>query len=80
MTSALAGRHVAGAVTQTILGSLGGALTVAEHAGGTLGALLALTARTAFMSGSSVALRVGALVAVGGALLALAALPSRRSP
>ena len=80
MTSALAGRHVAGAVAQTILGSLGGALTVAEHAGGTLGALLALTARTAFMSGSSVALRVGALVAVGGALLALAALPSRRSP
>jgi EmrB/QacA subfamily drug resistance transporter len=78
MTSALAGRHVTGAVTQTILGSLGGALTVAEHAGATLGGLLSLTARTAFMSGSSVALGVGALVALGGALLALAALPSSR--
>ena len=80
MTSALAGRHLAGAVTQAILGSLGGALTVAERAGGVVGAVLALTARTAFMSGGGVALGVGALVALGGALLALAALPSRTWP
>jgi EmrB/QacA subfamily drug resistance transporter len=80
MSSALAGRHVPGAVTQTILGSLGGALTVAEHVGGTMGALLALSARSAFMSGSSLAVTVGAFVALGGGLVALAALPSPRPP
>jgi EmrB/QacA subfamily drug resistance transporter len=76
MTSALVGQHVPAAVTQTILGSLGGALAVAERAGGTTGALLALMARTAFMSGGRVALASGAVVAIGGGLIALAALPS----
>jgi EmrB/QacA subfamily drug resistance transporter len=80
MTSALAGHHLAPAVTHTILGSLGGALAVAEHAGSTTGALLALTARTAFMSGGRLSLGVGAVVAIGGGVLALAALPSPASP
>ncbi len=79
MTAALAGRHLPAAATQTILGSLGGALAVAAHAGGAAGALLAHTARAAFMSGNQVALAVGAAVALGGVVLVLARLPSRVS-
>jgi EmrB/QacA subfamily drug resistance transporter len=79
MTAALAGRHVPIAATQTILGSLGGALAVAGSAGGATGALLARTARAAFMSGNEVSLAVGAAVALGGAVLVLALLPSRTS-
>jgi EmrB/QacA subfamily drug resistance transporter len=77
MTSALAGHHVPAAATHAILGSLGGALTVAGRAGGLAGALLAQAARAAFMSGNQVALAVGAAAAVGGACLVLALLPSR---
>ena len=52
MSAALAGRHVPAAAAHTILGSLGGALAVAAHAGGAAGALLAHTAHAAFMSGT----------------------------
>src|ERR1035441_5484021 len=41
LTTSMAGYHVPHAVSTTILGSLGGALGVAAHLGGTLGALLA---------------------------------------
>jgi hypothetical protein len=77
ITQALAGRHVPIAATHTIIGSLGGALTVAGSVGGTTGALLARAARAAFISGMQVSLAVGALVALAGALLVLAHLPSR---
>jgi EmrB/QacA subfamily drug resistance transporter len=79
MTSALAGRHVPTAAVQIILGSLGGALAVADRAGGATGALLERAARAAFMSGNKVALAVGGIVALAGALLVLAGLPSRLS-
>ncbi|MGO9974580.1 MAG: MFS transporter [Solirubrobacteraceae bacterium] len=79
ITQALAGRHVPIAATHTIIGSLGGALTVAASVGGTTGALLARTARAAFMNGMQTSLAVGALVALAGALLVLARLPSRTS-
>ena len=77
MSAALAGRHVPAAAAHTILGSLGGALAVAAHAGGAAGALLAYTARAAFMSGTEIALAVGAAVALCGAVLVIACLPSR---
>ncbi len=77
LTAALAGRPLPAAAAHTILGSLGGALTVARDAGGATGALLAETARAAFMSGNGTALAVGAAVALGGAVLMLAFLPSR---
>ena len=77
MTAALSGRHVSADVSQTILGSLGGALAVAESVGGDTGALLTRATRTAFMSGSGLALAVGAVVALSGSVLALAALPGR---
>jgi EmrB/QacA subfamily drug resistance transporter len=79
MTAALAGQHVPAAAAHAILGSLGGALAVADAAGGATGALLAQAARAAFMSGNQTALAVGAAVALGGALLMLARLPSRTS-
>jgi EmrB/QacA subfamily drug resistance transporter len=75
MTAALVGRHLPAAVTHTILGSLGGALTVAGNVGGATGALLAHAARAAFMSGNETALAAGAAVALGGVVLVLARLP-----
>ena len=77
MKAVLSGRHVPASVAHTILGSLGGALAVAAGVGGTTGALLARAARTAFMSGNGIALGVAAIVSLGGAVLVLAALPSR---
>jgi EmrB/QacA subfamily drug resistance transporter len=79
MTAALAGRHVPTTILQTVVGSLGGALAVVVSIGGATGALLGRAARTAFMSGNEVSLAVGAAVALGGAILVLAALPSRTS-
>ncbi|MGP0050163.1 MAG: DHA2 family efflux MFS transporter permease subunit [Solirubrobacteraceae bacterium] len=77
ITQSLVGRHVPVAATHIIIGSLGGALTVAGSVGGSTGALLARAARAAFMSGMQISLAVGALVALAGALLVLARLPSR---
>jgi EmrB/QacA subfamily drug resistance transporter len=78
MTAALAGRNLPMGVTQTILGSLGGALAVAASAGGATGALLAHAARAAFMSGSATSLAVGAGVAMSGAVVVVVFLRSRR--
>ena len=77
MTEALTGRRVPAAALHAILGSLGGALGVADRVGGATGALLVGAARGAFMSGSKVSLAVGAAVALAGALFVLAGLPSR---
>jgi EmrB/QacA subfamily drug resistance transporter len=77
MAVALAGRPLPAAATHTILGSLGGALTVAGHVGGATGALLAQAGRVAFMSGNETALAAGAAVALCGAVLMLARLPSQ---
>ena len=77
VTAALAPYHVPAAVLTTILGSLGGALAVAAHVGGILGAALAHLARSAFISGMDLGLTVGAVVALAGALIALVALPAR---
>ncbi len=77
MMISLAGRHLPTKVTQPILGSLGGALTVAHTVGGATGALLAGAARAAFMSGLGVSFLVGAVVAFGGVFIVLAYLPSK---
>ena len=80
MTAVLSGRHVPPAASQAILGSLGGALAVAAKVGGSTGVLLAHAARAAFMSGVEASLAVGAVVALGAALLVLARLPARAPP
>ena len=79
MTGALAPYHVPHAVENTILGSIGGALSVAQQVGGSTGALLAGTARSAFISGMDLALLTGAIVALAGSFLALLALPARKA-
>ncbi len=77
ITAALAPYHVPHVAMSVILGSLGGALEVAARAGGVAGALLAQAARAAFVSGMDLGLRVGAAVALAGAVIALATLPGR---
>ena len=79
LAAALVGRQVPPSVTATILGSLGAALAVAAHVGGSTGAELAHAARIAFMSGTQVALTVGAIVALAASVLVLVALPSHGS-
>jgi EmrB/QacA subfamily drug resistance transporter len=76
VTAALAPYHVPAQVLDAVRGSLGGALGVADRLGGSLGAGLARTARDAFLSGMSLGLVTGALVVLGGALVALLVLPS----
>jgi len=79
MNVALVGRHVPTSISQTILGSLGGALAVAKSVGGVTGALLIHSARAAFMSGNEASLAIGAAVALGGVVVVLLALPSKTS-
>ncbi len=64
-------------IRETILGSLGSALTLAGQLGGSTGRLLAQFARSAFVSGMDLGLLTAAVVALAGALLALLALPAR---
>jgi EmrB/QacA subfamily drug resistance transporter len=77
VTTALAAHHIPPTILSTILGSLGGALAVATHAGPVLGAALEHLTRSAFISGMDLGLTTGAAVALAGCLLALATLPSR---
>jgi EmrB/QacA subfamily drug resistance transporter len=77
ITASLAGRPVPHAALAAIQSSLGGALAVASHVGGTAGQLLAHLARTAFVSGMDLGLLTAALVAVAGTVLVLAWLPAR---
>jgi EmrB/QacA subfamily drug resistance transporter len=77
LTPALAGRSVPIAATHAILGSIGGALTVAGMAGGKLGRELAAAARVAFVDGMHASLFVGAVVVALSAVLVVIALPAR---
>ncbi len=77
VSAVIAGHHVPPAARQAIVSSLGGALMVADRAGGTLGAALAHVADAAFVSGMSLAMIVGAATAIAGALVALVVLPPR---
>ena len=77
MTTALAPHHLPQAIENVILGSIGGAQSVAARVGGVTGDLLSHLARSAFISGMDLGLITGAAVAATAGLLALAALPSR---
>ena len=63
-------------ILHLITGSLGGALAVAQRAGGR-GALLAAVAKSAFVSGMDLALLVGAVVVAVAAFGVLAMLPTK---
>lgn len=75
----LAGRHLPGGIEQFVTGSLGGALAVAHHVGGTAGNALSAVARHAFVSGMDLALTIAACAAAAGMVVVTVALPSRSS-
>jgi len=64
-------------ILSLITGSLGGALGVAEHVGGALGAALAEFARRSFVSGMDLAVTVGAVVVGVAAVVVVIVLPNR---
>jgi EmrB/QacA subfamily drug resistance transporter len=78
--STLAPYHLPHQINQTILGSLGGALQVAAHLGGSAASLLAHLASSAFISGMDLGLQAAAIVAFAGAAVALLLLPARPAP
>lgn len=78
MITALAPHPIPHSIEQTILGSIGGALGVAQHLGGVAGAFISHSANSAFISGMDLGLRTAAIVALAGAVFALAILPARR--
>jgi EmrB/QacA subfamily drug resistance transporter len=80
MAQALAHYSIPKSVLDLINGSLGGALAVAEHVGGRLGAALAGFGRVAFVSGMDLALTVGACAVGAAAVVVLVVLPDRGSP
>ena len=64
--------------SNAIVSSVGGALEVAQRAGGAIGGMLAQIARSAFVSGMDLGLRAGAIAVLAGAVLAFVAFPVRR--
>ncbi len=77
ITSALAPYHLPHAIENIILGSIGGAQSVAARVGGVTGQLLSHLARSAFISGMDLGLLTAAAVVLAGCVLTLAALPTR---
>lgn len=67
------------AAEHAIRSSLGAALGVAHKLGGIPGAAISHAARTAFMSGMHLGLVTAAIVALTGAVLALATVPGKAS-
>ncbi len=72
-------RHVAipSSVLRTTVGSLGGALGLAHHVGGVLGAQLAASARRSFINGMVFAVSVGAVIAAVASVVVAVFLPAR---
>jgi EmrB/QacA subfamily drug resistance transporter len=77
MSPLLAHQPVPGSIRNLILGSLGGALGVAQHVGGSFGGQLADAARQAFVSGMDLGLLVGAAVVGAAGAVVLVVLPNR---
>jgi EmrB/QacA subfamily drug resistance transporter len=77
LTPLLGAHHVPVSIGHVIEGSLGGALAVAQRAGGSLGAALSSSARAAFVSGMDLAVFVGLWVVVAGVVVVVGFLPSR---
>ena len=80
MAPLLAHRQIPASITKLILGSLGGALAVAQRAPAPLAGALATAARRAFVSGMDLGLVVAASVAATAGLVVLAVLPNRARP
>ena len=77
MTPLLAHQPIPTEVAKVILGSLGGALAVAERVPGSTGAVLAETARRSFVSGMDLGFVVAAGVVAVAGVIVLVVLPNR---
>ncbi|HUO49269.1 MAG TPA: hypothetical protein VMU09_10575 [Acidimicrobiales bacterium] len=77
MTPLLAHQPVPAAIEHLIIGSLGGALAVAQRVPGRSGALLADAARRGFVSGMDLGLIIGAVIVGVAGVIVLALLPNR---
>ena len=77
MTPLLAHVSMPTGIDKVILGSLGGALAVAERVPGTAGDALARAARHGFVSGMDLGFVVAAVVVAVAGVIVLAALPNR---
>ena len=77
MSPLLAHQPVPGDIRRLIVGSLGGALAVAQHVGGSLGTELAGVARESFVSGMDLGLVVGSVMVGLASVVVLALLPNR---
>ncbi|HTX01868.1 MAG TPA: hypothetical protein VMD59_24000, partial [Acidimicrobiales bacterium] len=73
----LAHQPVPQSVSDLILGSLGGALAVAQHVPGKLGDALATSAKHGFVSGMDLSLTIAAVIVGVAGLVVLAVLPNR---
>ncbi len=80
LSPVLSHAHVPPNILSLIEGSLGGAMEVAAHVGGALGAALASQARLAFTDGLDLAVTVAACAVGLSALVVLALLPNRAAP
>jgi EmrB/QacA subfamily drug resistance transporter len=80
LSPVLSHAHVPPSILSLIEGSLGGAMEVAAHVGGALGAALASQARLAFTDGLDLAVSVAACVVGLSSLAVLAILPNRAAP
>ncbi len=77
MTPLLAHLPIPAGIDKVILGSIGGALAVAERAPGNSGDALARAARQGFVSGMDLGFIVAAVVVAVAGVIVLAALPNR---
>ncbi len=77
MSPLLRGYRAPTAIHDAIMGSLGGALEIAQHIGGALGAGLAAAARDAFTLGMDLSCQVAGFVVIAAAILVAAFLPNR---
>ena len=80
LTPLLAHQSIPASVEKLILGSLGGALAVAQHIPGPAGTALAQAARRGFVSGMDLGFVVAAVVVALAGLIVLVALPNRARP
>jgi len=72
--------HLPAAIAREASSSLGAALAMAAHVGGSAGRSFALLAKESFVSGLNLADLVGMMVAILGIVIAIAFLPARATP
>jgi EmrB/QacA subfamily drug resistance transporter len=80
LRATLAGHALPAGISHLILGSIGGALGVAQHLPGQLGSELAHAARVAFVSGMDLGLIIASSLVGVACVVVLVVLPNRAAP